>query len=836
MIDNKFTYISLFSSAGVGCYGFKEEGFECIVTNEIIEKRLNIQKLNNKCKYNSGYISGDIRDIDIQDRIYLEINKWKQDGMDRVDVVIATPPCQGMSVANHKKKEDEIVRNSLIVESVKIVKEINPRIFVFENVAAFWKTGCIDSDNKIISIGDMITKELGSRYIFHNEVINFKNYGSNSSRTRTLVIGVDKEICNQISPLELFPDYQEEKKLIDVIGDMKSLEWGEYDENDFYHSFRTYPLHMREWIKDVKQGESAFDNKEDWKKPHKIINGEIVINKSKNADKYTRQIYEKVAPCIHTRNDQMASQNTVHPIDDRVFSIRELMRIMTIPNSFKWIDKSISELNSLTPEEKRKLSKAEEMNIRRSIGEAVPTDIFRQIANKIKVKLSEKNLSEAEILKIIKENKLENFENLVEYVKNNMTILSNASITSIIELSNTKRESNSAYYTNKYIIQEIQSYLPDFQKSEISIIEPSVGAGNFLPFIFKKYEKIEKVKLTVVDIDSNIIELLKIIYSDDRIPKNFEIEFICADFLKLEHKKVDLIIGNPPFTKLNSSQKKEYLDKNYNKKSTNLAEFILEKSINMADYVSLIMPKNLLNTSEYEDTRKILNELCIDCIIDLGEKGFKGVLVETINIIINTNEKSKITKVISLTNKLNLIQKSSYIFDSQLPYWVIYRDEFFDNITKKMNFNIFDVFRDRQLTNSNTYNEIKSKSSIRVIKSRNISDKGDCIIDIDGYDAYVDIDTLKNLSVYRFLDNDNIYMTPNMTYNPRLMKKNKGYVVNGSVALMIPKDDIELTKEQMEYISSEEFRRFYKIARNYQTRSLNVDKTSCYWFGINKEL
>lgn len=836
MIDNKFTYISLFSSAGVGCYGFKEEGFECIATNEIIEKRLNIQKLNNKCKYNSGYISGDIRDIDIQDRIYLEINKWKQDGMDRVDVVIATPPCQGMSVANHKKKEDEIVRNSLIVESVKIVKEINPRIFVFENVAAFWKTGCIDSDNKIISIGDMITNELGNRYIFHNEVINFKNYGSNSSRTRTLVIGVDKEICNQISPLELFPDYQEEKKLIDVIGDMKSLEWGEYDENDFYHSFRTYPLHMREWIKDVKQGESAFDNKEDCKKPHKIINGEIVINKSKNADKYTRQIYEKVAPCIHTRNDQMASQNTVHPIDDRVFSIRELMRIMTIPNSFKWIDKSISELNSLTPEEKRKLSKTEEMNIRRSIGEAVPTNIFRQIANKIKIKLSEKNLSEAEILKIIKENKLENFENLVEYVENNMAILSNASITSIIELSNTKRESNSAYYTNKYIIQEIQSYLPDFQKNEISIIEPSVGAGNFLPFIFKKYEKIEKVKLTVVDIDSNIIELLKIIYSDDRIPKNFEIEFICADFLKLEHKKVDLIIGNPPFTKLNSSQKKEYLDKNYNKKSTNLAEFILEKSINMADYVSLIMPKNLLNTSEYEDTRKILSELCIDSIIDLGEKGFKGVLVETINIIINTNEKSKITKVISLTNKLNLIQKSSYIFDSRLPYWVIYRDEFFDNITKKMNFNIFDVFRDRQLTNSNTYNEIKSKGSIRVIKSRNISDKGDCIIDIDGYDAYVDIDTLKNLSVYKFLDNDNIYMTPNMTYNPRLMKKNKGYVVNGSVALMIPKDDIELTKNQMEYISSEEFRRFYKIARNYQTRSLNVDKTSCYWFGINKEI
>ncbi|WFQ90683.1 type II restriction modification system adenine/cytosine DNA methyltransferase subunit [Mycoplasma feriruminatoris] len=60
MINNKPTYISLFSSAGVGCYGFKLEDFECIATNELLEKRLNIQKLNNKCKYNSGYIKGDI--------------------------------------------------------------------------------------------------------------------------------------------------------------------------------------------------------------------------------------------------------------------------------------------------------------------------------------------------------------------------------------------------------------------------------------------------------------------------------------------------------------------------------------------------------------------------------------------------------------------------------------------------------------------------------------------------------------------------------------------------------------------------------------------------------
>ena len=54
MINNNPTYISLFSSAGVGCYGFKLEDFECVATCELIERRLNIQKLNNKCKYESG--------------------------------------------------------------------------------------------------------------------------------------------------------------------------------------------------------------------------------------------------------------------------------------------------------------------------------------------------------------------------------------------------------------------------------------------------------------------------------------------------------------------------------------------------------------------------------------------------------------------------------------------------------------------------------------------------------------------------------------------------------------------------------------------------------------
>ena len=141
---------------------------------------------------------------------------------------------------------------------------------------------------------------------------------------------------------------------------------------------------MRDWIHDLDEGESAFDNEDENKRPHRIVDGKIVPNVKKNSSKYTRQYWNKVGPCIHTRNDILASQNTIHPVDDRVFSIRELMLMMNIPNEFKWVEEDESYLNSLSIEEKRKFLKKNEMNIRQCIGEAVPTIILEKIARNIK--------------------------------------------------------------------------------------------------------------------------------------------------------------------------------------------------------------------------------------------------------------------------------------------------------------------------------------------------------------------------------------------------------------------------------------------------------------------
>ena len=520
------SYISLFSSAGVGCYGFKREGFNCIATNESLEKRLKIQQYNNKCRYSTGYIHGDISKKEIQDKIYREL---ENNNIKDLDVIIATPPCQGMSVANHKKK-NETKRNSLVVESIKIVTKIKPKIFLFENVRAFLNTICTDIDNIEKPISEAIELQLSGDYNILSKVINFKDYGSHSSRTRTLVIGVRKDLVN-INPYQLFPKKQKAKTLKELISDLQSLTtMGEIDENDIYHAFRRYDKKMLAWIENIKEGKSAFDNSEPHRIPHQIKDGKIVFNKNKNGDKYSRWYWDRVAPCIHTRNDILASQSTIHPVDNRVFSIRELMRMMTIPNDFRWSNRELKELNNLSIQEKEKFLKEEELNIRQCIGEAVPTKIFEQIASNIKKILNHKNYSINEINKIIEENNLLNRDELKTFLTHNPKKMNLNILYHIAELSNLRRNETKAYFTRDDIVFNVINKLPDFKgKKNIKILEPSVGIGNFLPQLFKKYEHIEKVILDVLDIDNSSLELLKILLKNNKIPKNFTINFIHND-------------------------------------------------------------------------------------------------------------------------------------------------------------------------------------------------------------------------------------------------------------------------------------------------------------------
>ncbi|GAA4465429.1 adenine/cytosine DNA methyltransferase [Nemorincola caseinilytica] len=834
--DKKLTYITLFSSGGVGCYGFKMEGYHCVATNEIIPKRMEIQKANNICQYDSGYIVGDISESDTKEKIYAEMRRWKSKGNDRVDVVLATPPCQGISVINHKKNSEEINRNSLVVESIAVVKHIKPRVFVFENVMAFQKTQCTTPDGRIIPIGDYVKESLGQDYIISGRIINLMNYGSNSSRTRTLMVGVDKTYRNSITPYDILPHYQKEKTLRDVISKFPSLEWGEICSDDFYHAFRTYNPKMRDWIHGLKEGQSAFDNPDPHKRPHRIDDGKHVENIRKNRDKYTRQRWDRFVQCIHTRNDQLAAQNTVHPVEDRVYSIRELMEMMTIPSSFKWVDKEIEELNRLSNDAKRLLYKNHELTIRQCIGEAVPTESMRRIAENIKICLLKNHLDPSSLNRVISQFDLDQRAKLRIFLKANPLNLDVSALMRITELCNAKREENAAFYTNKFIVNEIMGKLPDFNKDEIRILEPSVGAGNFIPFLIKRYENVSRVTLDVVDIDEDSIETLKLILEKIAIPNNFTINIICHDFLLMDiTSRYDLVVGNPPFSKLDgkSKEKAKYLKQNINQETANLSEMFLEKCLKYSDCVALVLNKTLLSNHEFKVTRDILRSMKLDSIIDFGRHGFTGVSIETMCLIVYPKQKPTNTFVYSMKYNKSYNQRQEYITDSRFPYFIIYRNEEFDKVAKKLEFDVFDVFRDRQITKANTTTKSTGKS-LWVIKGKNINDSGE-LSHVRGYDMYIHEKTAENTSAFKYVNDNSVYLTPNMTYNPRVIENHPNTITDGSTAVLIPKYGFKLTRQQMAYFSTDEYRQFYAIARNLSTQSINVDKTSVFFYGKLKE-
>ena len=830
---NKLNYISLFSGAGIGCFGFKQNKFDCIATNEYIEKRLEIQRFNQKCKYESGYISGDITKPHIKQKIFNEIEFWnKKHNVKEIDVVIATPPCQGMSVANHKKK-NELKRNSLVVESILITEKILPKIFIFENVRSFLKTICTDSDNVNKPIDQAIYTHLNNNYNILSKVINLKNYGSNSSRTRTIVIGVRKDLKN-ISPYDFFPSEKTPKNLKQVIGDLKSLKlMGEIDKHDIYHSYRSFDKRMLPWIENLKEGESAFNNKSKKRIPHRIINGEIIFNKSSNGDKYRRCSWNQVGPCIHTRNDILASQSTIHPSDNRVFSIRELMKMMTIPTTFKWHKNSLKKLNSLDQSKKIDLMIKSDNNIRQCLGEAVPTAVFHDIALKIKFFLQKRHsLGISDLNKLISINKLYRTSSMIHFIKRNKDNYSINELFNICEISNSKRLDNAAYFTSSDIVFSIIKDLPDFKNNKkLKILEPSVGVGNFIPQIIQKYKNCKEVQIDVIDIDSKSLKIFKTLIEIINPPSNIKINVINEDFLKYKlTEKYDLVIGNPPFKKITGQKDllESYREISINKKTNNIFSFFIDKSINISKYVALITPKSLTHSPEFDDSRDMLNELDIIKICDYGEKAFKGVKIETISMIINVSKK-KSDKIIieSFIKNETFIKRKKYIFSKKFPYWILYRDKKFDKTLSKMTNNVFDFFRDRQITKKIT----RTNGNIRVLKSRNLGNNE--IIDIKGFDCFVN--DMDGLAVSKHI-NKNAVMVPNLSYYPRACFLPKNTITDGSIALLFIRDGYRKPKiNDLNFYGTKEFEYYYKVARNFGTRSLNIDKNSIFFFGLLKD-
>lgn len=163
----KPTVVSLFSGAGGMDLGFIQSEYRVIWANDFQKDAVTTYQKN------------------IGDHIvYGDITKITKDQLpqESVDVVLGGFPCQVFSVANTKRSMED-KRNFLYLELLRVVKELQPKFFVAENVKGILSM----QKGKVL---DMILKDFESLgYRVNYQILNAAQFGVPQSRERVIIIG-----------------------------------------------------------------------------------------------------------------------------------------------------------------------------------------------------------------------------------------------------------------------------------------------------------------------------------------------------------------------------------------------------------------------------------------------------------------------------------------------------------------------------------------------------------------------------------------------------------------------------------------------------------------------
>lgn len=347
--------LSLFSGAGIGETYLARNGIDIIIANELISKRANLYKyLYPDC----DMICGNIAEKKVYDEI---INKSKNKN---IEFIIASPPCQGMSVAGKNRNQDKMIkdnRNFLITYVFSIVKELKPKYVLIENVPMMLKL-LLPYKNSMYSVIDILKDIFSKDYYIDGKVIDSSNYGVPQTRLRSIIkMCIKGETWN-------WPQTLEKKITVrEAIGSLPSLEAGEIS-NIKWHFARKHDKDNILWMKHTPSGQSAFSNK--FYYPKKKDGTRIKGYESS----YRRLDWDKPASTITIRNDCIASQRNVHPgrllsdgtySDARVLTPLELMILTSLPKDWNIPDN--------TPE----------LLIRQVIGESIPPIMIEKIVEEI---------------------------------------------------------------------------------------------------------------------------------------------------------------------------------------------------------------------------------------------------------------------------------------------------------------------------------------------------------------------------------------------------------------------------------------------------------------------
>ena len=379
----KLRGLSLFANVGIAEAYLKGSGTDILLANEIDPKRA---KFYRHLYPETELIEGDVTKKEVFDLI---VKKSKEK---RIDFIMATPPCQGMSMAGKKDALDP--RNKLICYAVELIKKIKPNFVLLENVPQQLKT-LIDYKGQPLLIPDYIKYELEKTYFFNKQPkVNAADYGVPQRRERSIFLLSNKktgivwefpekdtavvtlkDAIGDIPPLDpfiydlptkkhlsLFPDYEKKLRMAQAIS-----------------KWHIPPKHINRQVQIMRYtptGQSAFNNP-DFKHRPCTAHG-APVKGFKNT--YKRQSWDKPAYTVTMYNRTIGSQENVHPgrpmgldktgymvySDPRVLTVHELIIVMSLPKNWN-IPDGVSE-----------------HFIRQVIGEGIPPLLVKKTVHHLK--------------------------------------------------------------------------------------------------------------------------------------------------------------------------------------------------------------------------------------------------------------------------------------------------------------------------------------------------------------------------------------------------------------------------------------------------------------------
>lgn len=330
--------IDLFAGAGGLSLGLEQAGFDVVCAVEIDPVHSCIHKYNFP---NCSVIAQPIEEVDGN---YIR-KVAGLGGKSKVDLVAGGAPCQGFSLIGQRALDDP--RNSLVKEYIRIINEIRPSYFLFENVKGL----TIGKHRQILDEMIMELESIGYDVLHPWKVLNASNYGVPQSRERLFLLGAKKGMSLPQYPSECKESITCREALDDLPNAEQFEELIESDEVKFSYSKRAngYSALMRcssnaSWKLGYKRKWSRGTLTSSLRTDHTIISRRrFEETKPGTAEKISRLfklselgISNTLRAGTDSARGAFTSPRPIHYKYPRCITVREMARLHSFPDWFRF--------------------------------------------------------------------------------------------------------------------------------------------------------------------------------------------------------------------------------------------------------------------------------------------------------------------------------------------------------------------------------------------------------------------------------------------------------------------------------------------------------------------